>query len=109
MSTQFTVTFVNQPPTASQAALVPLIGQSILAAGTWLNSFVKGWGTIDVKVNSSRLKTVATVFHARTRYLVMGKSGLQLEMNVFYGYMSMISSALLFACFDEEETLGSPS
>ena len=51
MSTQFNVTFTNQPSTASQAALVPIIGQSIVAAGTWLNSFVKGWGTIDVKVN----------------------------------------------------------
>ena len=51
MSTQFTVTFVNQPSTSSQAALVPIIGQSIVAAGTWLNSFVKGTGVIDVRVN----------------------------------------------------------
>jgi len=51
MSTQFTVTFVNQPTTSSQVALVPIIGQSIVAAGTWLNSFVKGTGVIDVRVN----------------------------------------------------------
>ncbi len=51
MSTRFTVSFSNQPATASQLALVPVIAQSIVAAGTWLNSFVQGLGTIDVKVN----------------------------------------------------------
>ena len=55
MSTSFTVSFANQPATPPQAALIPVIGQTIVAAGMWLNSFVKGWGTIDVRVNFDSL------------------------------------------------------
>ena len=49
MSTQFTVTTTNSP-LPSQAGQVPLIVDSIKAVGMWINSYVKGLGTIDISV-----------------------------------------------------------
>lgn len=58
MSTVFTVKSVNQPLPA-QVSQVALIQQTVLAAGLWLNSYVKGLGSIDVEIRFDG--TIATV------------------------------------------------
>jgi hypothetical protein len=50
MSTAYTVTVRNQP-LANQVREVPIIRDTVLAAGYWLSSYVMGLGTIDVSVN----------------------------------------------------------
>jgi hypothetical protein len=58
MSTSYTVNLTNQP-LPSQVDKVPVIRDTIIAAGYWLNSYVKGLGTVDINVNFD--STIATM------------------------------------------------